>query len=58
MMLDKTAIMALLQKRFENESFKSLREIPPPHLFAGMSEAVRIISEALASGRKIFIIGD
>ena len=57
-MLDKTAIMALLQKRFENESFKSLREIPPPHLFAGMSEAVRIISEALASGRKIFIIGD
>lgn len=57
-MLNKAAISALLQQRFENELFKTMREIPQPHLFAGMEQAVQIISETLAAKRKIFIIGD
>lgn len=58
MMLSKTAIAALLQKRFENESFKTMREIPLPNNFAGMDKAVQLIARALQHKRKIFIIGD
>jgi len=56
-LLTSEAIFTLLSKRFE-DTFLSLKDLPPPSAFKDMDRAVARIVQAIQNQEKIILIGD
>jgi single-stranded-DNA-specific exonuclease len=51
-------IQRVLENRFTDDSFTTLKELPPPHLFKDMQKATKRIAQAIKNNETINIIGD
>ncbi len=56
--LDCSLIHSILAQRFQNDSCRSISDLPPPNLFKDMQKATSRIVKAIREGQKITVVGD
>ncbi|MFW6308015.1 MAG: single-stranded-DNA-specific exonuclease RecJ [Campylobacterales bacterium] len=55
---DKNSIKELLESRFKNQKITTLKDFPPPSLFANIEIASKRVAEAIRSSELITVVGD
>lgn len=56
--LTKEKIKSLIAKRFENDRFFSLKDLPHPHSFKDMQTGANLVRDYILAHQKILVVGD